>query len=828
VKALLERATTDPSCLVVPGHDNGPRKSHTIFRNRTPDAPVLAAAPSVALPEGVEMDAGNSLYSVLMSTSSQHGSMVARASGVTEYRQLAEYPPVTEEVRAKFQGTLKQYRKWEADQLLKMREAMKGPEDKKAKEKKDGAKDKKDDKKKGKKGKKASTVVEVEEKPPEDVPPEPAFIQNFNISPFDHSVQVLRLRAQQRDLPSGEELLRHATEVLHARDEAVKEVTDTPLPGESSPPGCQVEGGAEALSCAVRVENIDYEILAANPTLLKAVQQAVRATIAQEAGVGPEHVSLAFKSGSLIVNADVELPAGVDANTLRQRLDVTALSAAVATAVAAVDGIDEAATGEIHAAAPDATLLLTPPDCQASDPEPLAATQDLGEALATSQSAETRTARQKLMQESPFEFQFSYFKSEMGLQFLMDTGQLDLERRPVQKKKKDPQDPKHLPKPPRNPWNPRLVGEPGHEEEEARMLAEAQDMDEGPHAALHQEQNQGLFPRFGPAGPREDSHDITGAGYPRGLATDATRGMPLLPGIQSPPINAQTNHAPMGPHPDKKHSSWDIYGEPRNPNAPKMSHAHVGINQDYLEVEGATDRRVRTASVAHKKNANKAPSVSTVRKAGTHTIGREQHLVAKDILGDVEAAGPDEHWKVSSTMQGLGDSNNLVEVVPGACRFGPLRVGSVYRMAFFLRNLDVDVTRFNVGVQSEFVSVKHQPGHLAPGMAAKIVVEILAKVPAKIEQLVEVKVKAHVIKVPVTARIFDAEEYDRLDAESLALHERRIGRHREKSDPNSNKPPPVELVVDSAYCRKVLGPSYQPPPPDFADQAMPRQPSHLR
>merc|ERR1719152_746984 len=104
-------------------------------------------------------------------------------------------------------------------------------------------------------------------------------------------------------------------------------------------------------------------------------------------------------------------------------------------------------------------------------------------------------------------------------------------------------------------------------------------------------------------------------------------------------------------------------------------------------------------------------------------------------------------------------------------------------MPFWLRNLDVDITRFNVvRPLSNFVNIHYKPQPVAPGMAAKIVVEVVAGAPARVEQLVEVKVKAHVIRIPVTARIMEAEEYDRLDAESLALHRRHIGRHREKSD----------------------------------------------
>merc|ERR1712224_2617 len=148
-------------------------------------------------------------------------------------------------------------------------------------------------------------------------------------------------------------------------------------------------------------------------------------------------------------------------------------------------------------------------------------------------------------------------------------------------------------------------------------------------------------------------------------------------------------------------------------------------------------------------------------------------------------------------------------------RFGPLRNGAVYRMPFYLRNLDVDIMRFNITPfrpPSDFVSVQYSPMNLASGMAQKIVVEVRAKGPAHVEQLIEIKVKAHVIRVPVTARIFDVDEFDRLDNESLMLHGRRIGRHREK--PDGQGMGPVELVRDDTYSRKVMGMNYIPFPPD--------------
>jgi hypothetical protein len=372
----------------------------------------------------------------------------------------------------------------------------------------------------------------------------------------------------------------------------------------------------------------------------------------------------------------------------------------------------------------------------------------------------------------------------MGLQFLLDKDEMDPDKR-TNKKEKVPR-----PAPPpakRSPWNPLLLGEAAEGEGDN---AEGDNFED---QRYEQDQNQ----RY-----RQEDEDYGEYDQTMGAENYDQSPQPRLP------IVAEDADAPAGPHPDKKGNLWNIYGEPRQ-QRPVASHAYVMLNTDYLHVEGATDRRVRTSSIAHKKNAGKAPSVSSIRKTGQHALGTGTEIAAKDILGEYGLSNPEEHWKLTSTMQGLGDSNSLVEVTPGTCRFGPVRQGGVYRMAFFLRNLDVDVTRFNVKqVSSEYVWVSHQPGQIAPGMAAKIVVEIQAKDPGKVEQLVEVRVKAHVVRVPVLALIYEAEEYDRKDAESMALHRRHIGRHREKSDAGEKLA--VEVVTDEKYCRKVLGEKYRP------------------
>lgn len=376
---------------------------------------------------------------------------------------------------------------------------------------------------------------------------------------------------------------------------------------------------------------------------------------------------------------------------------------------------------------------------------------------------------------------FSYFESEQGLQFLLESGGLEPDRKvPVQKKKDLPAIPIQEQ---RTPWNPRLVDE--EDPDEVFVLEEEDEVD--PAAGSPKRQQGGGEFTAAPIRQQPD-HEVD---YD---APTSHRD------IGHPKLYPERPSSPVGPHPDKKSSMYDVYGVKKDP--PKaVPKAYVSYNKDFLEVESAVDRRVRTASIAHKKNATHAPSVSAVRKSGSFLDGSGVDRAA-GVLNKLDLPGAKDNWQLTSTMQGLGDPTRLVDVSPGICRFGPLRAGCVYRMAFYLRNLDVDTTRFNVArMDSAFVNVKYSPQLLAPGMAAKIVVEIVAGAPARVEQLIEVRVKAHVVQVPVTARIFEADEYDRLDADSMNMHGRHIGRLR--------KGGPIELVTEESYCKKVLGERYK-------------------
>lgn len=688
--AVLEAAEANSAVFMVRDQALEPQmpgcKSHTIFQWRQPESTPVPSTGGLAVPQGAgqgkEPEGSNctalTQASQRANVQAEHHSLLLQSGAITEYRQILEFPVVTEDARQRLGGTLQQYRQWEAEQLAALRalaekDSKKG-KDKKGKKEAEKKPEKKDEKKK--KGKRGSIPEEATPEA-EAPPPIPVFEEGLQLTPFQHVAQALKLRATIQAPVETSELLKQA---LTARDAAQEPEEEVAEPNED----------------------------------LEALQEEV------------EPVAEAEEE-----KVEVQVPEDIPEENLAQ------------------------------------------------------AREEMLRKLAEQQLLET-------------EYNFAFWKSEMGLQFLIETGAFDPDaknmQRPATRERKPPV------KTRRSPWNPRLVGEVDQEDEEQEAAGdEANCEDDAEEAA----EDEGWAPgdaEFGRGGDR------------------TAQEMNFAPNTRLP-IVPEKEDVPAGPHPDKKAPFWDIYGEPRRQKGP-MSQAFVQINTDYLQVEGATDRRVRTSSIAHKKNAAKAPSVSSIRHQGQHLAGLTSDQSALDILGEAGVTNPEDHWRVSSTMQGLGDSNQLVEVVPGACRFGPLRLGSVYRMAFYLRNLDVDVTRFNITpVQSQFVRVIYQPGHLAPGIATKIVVEVLAKCPAKIEQLVEIKVKAHVIRVPVMGRVYDAEEYDRLDAESLALHGRRIGRHRERSE--QNKPGPVSLVTDEAYCKKVLGEAFKLAPADF-DEAPPR------
>eukprot|EP00397_Hematodinium_sp_SG-2012_P001162 GEMP01001163.1.p1 GENE.GEMP01001163.1~~GEMP01001163.1.p1 ORF type:complete len:1774 (+),score=520.83 GEMP01001163.1:221-5542(+) len=364
---------------------------------------------------------------------------------------------------------------------------------------------------------------------------------------------------------------------------------------------------------------------------------------------------------------------------------------------------------------------------------------------------------------------FKYFESHEGIQFLVDSGLLEGHKPYVPIPDLTPIEVTN--KKIKSGWRPPRV----YEEED--------------------------YAHYAPLNPEEFVKNPTADTVAHAETSTATP--PDSPRVQ-PDLRTSRPPTPEGPHPDKTHNRFDTIGNLRPPKKP-VPKAVVQNNLNFMRVEGPVNRRVRTVSVVHKKNACYAPSVQDVRKSGLHVMqGTVAGLArAKGVIPEPDLPTGPAAWDLSSTQQGLGDPMNLVEVTPGACRFGPLRIGHVYRMVIALKNLDVDATRFNVTLIKDHpqVTITHQPVNLAPGMMAKITVEMVGSAPGLVEALVEVKTKAHIVNIPVLGRILEGRDYDILDAESMTLHGRHIGKLGKS----------VEVVQDDYYAKKVLEDAYAPP-----------------
>lgn len=804
VQKLLADFNDNPGAMVVEGPDMAECKAHTIFETKLPDAPIVPPMGSMAVPESFET-AGSSCYSILESSKDQPTRPAA--APVTVWRHFIEYPAPTNDMREKFKGTLKQYRQWEADQLSRSRFVMQGPEATKSKKDVKGGKKDGEKKEKTKKGRKKTACVEAPADLSTEKPPDPAFVQDIHLSGYDHLVHVLRLRKEMVEQPSGEARLNFAFEQRAAK---------------FAPPAAEGEFGADGnnegqLSYALRIKNVKFEILTEMPTLFSAVAQSIKAAVAAEAGANtsPDQVRLALSGGSLIVEATILAPEGSLAGEIRQRFAGSeSFGVAVLEAVARVEGIEDVLTGPLSIGNLDPGVDdLDDQACSDYMTSPISACRAPSTATSFMMDAESALAEQlggvpelpKPVAEEGFAF--SYWKSEMGVQWLIESGEFEFDRKVRSGKGAKASRSFQQPCTQRSPWNPLLVGE--EPPEETTM-------------ARQSETEIAADDRRGSAATRSTLPMAEEEAEQRYYYLDAPQENPeyKLPFETGSPYRTMQDDdnlvTPQGPHPDKKSSKWDHKGDLRR-RKPPVSQAIIDINTDYLEIEGPTDRRVRTSSIAHKKNATKAPNVQHVRKTGTHAIGRGTELSAKELIGDIQDVGFDGHWKLSSTMQGLGDSNILVSVVPGTSRFGPLCLGKIYRMFFVLRNLDVDCTGYVITSNSDFVQICHAPGEIigdgskiagkiAPGISKKVIVEIAAHTPIeKIDHIIEIAMKAHRISLPVTASILDVEEYEKVDATEMAIHQRHIGRTCERGDPVTGaKPPAVELVADPIYCKRAF------------------------
>merc|ERR1712038_1162746 len=81
------------------------------------------------------------------------------------------------------------------------------------------------------------------------------------------------------------------------------------------------------------------------------------------------------------------------------------------------------------------------------------------------------------------------------------------------------------------------------------------------------------------------------------------------------------------------------------------------------------------------------------------------------------------------------------------------------------------------------------------GMAMRLSIEVACLEPALIEEVVEVRSKAQVVRFPVTARVHEAREYDDLDAQALSVNGRRIREPAERKGRGGRELGTVELIL---------------------------------
>ncbi|KAF4695845.1 sperm associated antigen 17 [Perkinsus olseni] len=216
-----------------------------------------------------------------------------------------------------------------------------------------------------------------------------------------------------------------------------------------------------------------------------------------------------------------------------------------------------------------------------------------------------------------------------------------------------------------------------------------------------------------------------------------------------------TGIIPEGPHPDKRGSQWDVYGDPRVDEG-SSEDACLVRNGEFVSIEAPVHRRIRTSSLARKMEGVEAPGAMEIRKSGSHTGVIERYLHATGIAHDGDGTQTE---LLTASLLGLGDPGKLIEVSPVRLVFGCVRQYGIYRMVVKVRNLDSDVTRLKVKIvgnipsKEAIVRPMYRPGPLPPGLATNIGVELIAREPCKVEVILQIASKGQIAQIPVLGEV---------------------------------------------------------------------------
>ncbi|CAK0901415.1 unnamed protein product, partial [Prorocentrum cordatum] len=139
-----------------------------------------------------------------------------------------------------------------------------------------------------------------------------------------------------------------------------------PLPGQLVAPGAAVGGpnataAADAASCRLTLEGLDWAALSANVTSMMEVQEAIKEGVAPTLGVDLADVEVDLSPGSVIADLAIRPPANASAAGLQQQLAASSqdLQSAVAGSLSArAEQFKDSVVGDISVSSVDLTPHL--------------------------------------------------------------------------------------------------------------------------------------------------------------------------------------------------------------------------------------------------------------------------------------------------------------------------------------------------------------------------------------------------------------------------------------------------------------------------------------
>lgn len=190
------------------------------------------------------------------------------------------------------------------------------------------------------------------------------------------------------------------------------------------------------------------------------------------------------------------------------------------------------------------------------------------------------------------------------------------------------------------------------------------------------------------------------------------------------------------------------------PRSIRRSNVSCEPNSSYILNESMTDRRGRTSSMAT-SFSHRAPSISSVRRDGTHTIMEKawRKKWSPEQLRDSQVS-------MISAVTTDRLARNLL-VTPGQVRFGTVKAGMPVEVIVVLKNEDSQIMRIAIRQPRDTnVKVKYSPRPLALGMELKLHVELNATSAGSIDTSFSINAKSQKYHLPITATVISESEWE--------------------------------------------------------------------